>query len=884
MNFKTTYILFGLLVLVLGIFLITQLVGRKSADRGTYAFPSLHTKTADVKATDIDLVEVELNRPKSEKFAFVRSDKGWRAKEPNVKADADAINQLIRQVMDAKADDRADLPKDAKEAGLEPPAAAVTLVQKGGEKKWTLHVGKVGYGSDAYAFVNSSERPKDVLAVRRGALDALLRPRDFAAADPEVAFKTLNDYRSRDLLASNTFDYQSVNLEGAKLGQVILKRQGTENRWVFEKPPYGEADYQGSLIGPGPEGAQQGGVSGLLSSLASLRVAALEDFVADDVRDLSKYGLDDKDPDRLRIEVQTQSSPAVPGEEKKDTVTTVLLIGKKVEEKEEKKPDEKKAEEREEKYYAALDEGDKYPKSVVKVSGKPREQIVKVLQNPKALRTRDLVSLDPAKVNGIDWIEVNNGKETFQLKKTGAGSWELIDKAGSARKADGNVVERLIDLVRDRRTIKDYPDDKKTDAELGLEKPAATVAFWIDSQKEAEKKEPEKKEEDKKNGKEKDKKDDKKEPKKEEKKEAAPTKPSDPPAVRLAFGNKDKENVYVLRELRELDKDKKEKLDRVRAAVPEALLTKVTQEKVAYLDRRLPDFPRDKVNRVVIVRDGQTTELEKEEKDGKTAWKFKKPDTLAGRSAESAKVVRILEDLSGLFAEKLLSESATESELDGYGLKSPAVQVTVAWPTDDKKVEERTYSFGKADDKTGQLHARMSGLDWVFLVRDSVLNPIKDELADTMVFTFDPEKVKRLKVTGWQKIGFPVTLDLEREAKGKWTAKTAPPGFQLDANKTEGFLKGLSNLKATRFVAHKSGAKPEHELEVPKGALEIEITVEGEKEPITLTVRDPKSDAKDKALYAKSNKLPGDIFVVPEAAFKPVLEAPGYFGQAGAAK
>lgn len=71
------------------------------------------------------------------------------------------------------------------------------------------------------------------------------------------------------------------------------------------------------------------------------------------------------------------------------------------------------------------------------------------------------------------------------------------------------MVDRLIELVRESRQVKDYPESSKTDAELGLDKPSAVVSFYVEGQKQVEKKEPEKKEPAKKDDA---KKEDKKEP------------------------------------------------------------------------------------------------------------------------------------------------------------------------------------------------------------------------------------------------------------------------------------------------------------------------------------------------------------------------------------
>src|SRR5262249_22812257 len=88
----------------------------------------------------------------------------------------------------------------------------------------------------------------------------------------------------------------------------------------------------------------------------------------------------------------------------------------------------------------------------------------------------------------------------------------------------------------------------------------------------------------------------------------------------------------------------------------------------------------------------------------------------------------------------------------------------------------------------------------------------------------------------------------------------------------------LSNLRAIKFL--KGGNKPEYGLDpkTNKSVLLIEISIEGEKEPLKLTIG--AANAQDKAYYATSSNLKEQIFLVPEDIFKRVLESPAYFSKA----
>src|SRR5947209_2483436 len=146
----------------------------------------------------------------------------------------------------------------------------------------------------------------------------------------DLAFNSVNSFRAKDLLAEHEFDIQSVTVEEAKHDKVALQKQGEGNRWRFTQPPYGEADYEGETVASNREGQSAGGVGSVLRAVAALRVDSDKDFVADDVSDLAKYGLEQGKPERMRIEVRRNASGF--GADKKQ-VTLTLLVGKNADDK-----------------------------------------------------------------------------------------------------------------------------------------------------------------------------------------------------------------------------------------------------------------------------------------------------------------------------------------------------------------------------------------------------------------------------------------------------------------------------------------------------------------------------------------------------------------------
>jgi hypothetical protein len=855
MNFNRTWILFGvLLVVVLGSFLVVWLNPPHQVDE-TYVLPSLHAAENPVTAKDVDSVTVERTAPKSERLVFDhdKETERWSMTEPlalgEYRVDKSAVDRLVDDVINAKRDPKADVNSNLKDWGLDSPAAVITL--KKDNKEYKINLGKkveTKGGQTSVVYVTSSDRPKDVMAVKLNTLDS--------------GFKPVNDFRAKELLAENPGEVQSVTLRDGKHDTVILQKMtGAGNRWKIAQPSYGEADYEGEAAGTAPGGKSEPGVRGLLDVLTALRVQNDSDFVSEDKRNLQQYGLDEKSREgRPAIEVKRTAGGFGPDKDK--TLDVTLLLGKKVDDKGDQ-------------YYAML----KDEQYVVKVAAnlKPLEA---VLENPGSLRDRDLVHLEEFRT---DVVSLKNGGGSFEMvKPQGEFQWKLYREGQPVQTADESAVRGLLDALIAKRLIKEFPDPKADDKALGLDQPAAVVSLWVDGvQKEEKKEEPKPEKEadkkdsakagDKKDGKKDEKKDEKKEPKKDP--NTPPKLKSDKPTVKLTFGKHDRAKglVYVRRE------STGEDASTVTAAVPDSLLDKVTEGPLAYRDKTLPTFTGD-ATRVVLERNGQTYQLDKE-KD-KPDWKLAQPKEWAGRTANRFTAEMIVNDLRRLRAEKLVTEKPTPEQEQQFGLKSPRVKATVTTTGADKKPEEHVYLFGdEVKDSKGAVtgvYAREAKSDLVFTVPKHDLELLQGELRDPAVFHFDAAKAKGLKLMGWKSLfGNPTTIDLERKG-GTWTVKSSQVPLPLDQNKVEDFVTTLSHLRAEKFLDAKTDPKPE-KMDVKDDALHVEVNVEGEKDAFTLTVG---GEAPDKEHYfADSNRLPNEFFLVLKKPFDEARAKPAYFAK-----
>src|SRR5438067_6323034 len=209
-----------------------------------------------------------------------------------------------------------------------------------------------------------------------------------------------------------------------------------------------------------------------------------------------------------------------------------------------------------------------------------------------------------------------------------------------------------------KRLVKDFPDPKSKDSDLGLDKPSAVISFFEDAVLKEEKKE-EKKEATKdalKDG------EKKKEAEKKEEKKDPDAKPSlktdkkDKPAAKLTFGNKDVNRgiVYVRRQVGD---------DVTLLAVQDSVLPVVSRGPLAYREKTLPALEGEP-DKLTLVRADGTFELEKEKKDGKETWKLKQPKELAGRGANVGRVQDVLSQLHFLQAVELAAEKPSDADLD----------------------------------------------------------------------------------------------------------------------------------------------------------------------------------------------------------------------------
>lgn len=858
MNFKTTYILFGILALVLLLFVWTLWVGPTNTEGTAYVLPSMHKDGSPLEPKDVTRVEIERRKgDATEKFAFVRdtASNKWRIVEPReYRADSMAIDGLVRQIYDARLDEKSDVVDKPKQYGLETPTEVITLIKDGEPRREVkLNVGESSLGSEkAVVYVTSSDR-KEVMAVKKSELDSVK--------------KSLADFRSRELLSPSTGDIEEFSLSQSDKAKVIkgpveLKKAG-EERWVYVKPAYGDAQDKGT--NPANDDKPPENVETALTDLSNLKIENAKDFIEDDAKDLEKYNLDPAKNDILRVEIERVESidKNEKGDRDKNTKKVALLVGVGA-----------KVGDKKDRYYAYLD--DSQHKDIVALSANSVARLLKLVDKPDALRDRNLVSLGGFRKP--DAVNIQNSYGTLEFRRAASSSppppmpggmpppppqesWKLW-RDDKAYAVDEAAMQALLGTLTAPNQVEGFLDDPAMRETLGLVKPDAVVRIWADSLSTE------------------DKKDEKKEDKKEEKKDKKPEpKDKDKPAFTLSFGRLRENKVAVER------KRSDEKTSTV-VLIPAKVRDQVLEGPLAYLDKQLPPFNANRfdavsnVTKLTLTRDGTTYEIVRENKPD-APWKIDKPSEFAGRTADRAAVEDMLRELNNLRAVKIVADKIDPAKLSEWGLKTPHLKAVVTL-TLDGKPKTFDFDFGnETADKSG-VHLRVSQQDTIVVVGNNVVAALQRELLDPTVFHFEVSKVQEIKLTGWSALqkqltgkDAPLTRTFKRAKDGtQWEAEPKD-SFKIDPARLDEFLKNLADLKAMKFVAHKATPKADQELDANNGGLHIELTVAGDKEPTKLTLTVGKLDGD--AYLAVSNQLSGDIFTVRKDIFEKAKEKPAYF-------
>src|SRR5262245_21880498 len=726
MNFRTTYLLLGIVVVALG---VLGFVVLSSSDKTTspsaegYLLKKL--RTVDVTADKVTAVEIERPGQTPDKIAFARDGKSWHMTAPaRARVDSVAVDSLVSGLLNAKTEKSADVSNNPGAHGLDNPPVKVTV--RAGDNSDTLSLGNVTVGADrAVVYVLTADQPNKPQAARRSDLSALFKsdpPKGATNAGQLV--KGITEFRPVKLLGDGLMDpanqVRSMRiLDGTDEMSLVRDADGV---WRFRVPAnYGEAETEADTSF-GAKDANKPGISSvrqLLNTIGDIRPRDQKQIKEDAASDLAKYGLDPAKNKPMQIDFSRD-----------DGVKETIFVSDAV------KPEAKEGEAKEgksnqeEKYYARH-EADTV---VAEVPAAAVQSVRAALKAKHLLRDRTVLRVNAQRVDAID-IETNG--EKTELRRVGLG-WQVYDAAGKSRPVKSTAVTELLN----RRTAKqlatgfppvDVPEDRR-----GFAKPAAEIKVWENGIVREEKADPN-----------------------------ARPKVTAPPTAVVQFGHKDVGDVVFTRRI--VGDSKADFF------VPLDAFQLASRGRLDYLDATSKPFGSDSVLKLTFTAGKDAFELERAD-DGKPAaqatWKINSPERLKGRAADPNKVTDLINQLSFMRPTKVASDKVTEDVLNRLEVNpaSPRMKVTATI----KDQGERIFLFGGdvgTEKKT--VYLKMQDGDLVFEVDRHPFDQFqKADIQDTVVHRIDKAKVKAVKITGWQEVlGSPTTLEIERK-DGKWTLKS----------------------------------------------------------------------------------------------------------------
>lgn len=805
MNFRTTYILLGVVVACLvglGIYVMTA--GDKKTNPSVEGYVLKSLRAANTKPDEVTSLEIERPGQTPDRVSFVRDSNVWKMVTPaHARTDTAAVDAIVSSLLNARTEKAADVAGHLAAHGLDNPPVKVTL--KAGSISETVSLGNVTIGGDkAVVYVVTSAQPDRPQAARRSDFAPLFRTDVKNATHAGQLVKNVADFRPLRLIGNGLMDpasqVTSMAVRSGKDELALFRPAG--DGWRFRVPAdYGEAAGEPVDMGGPKEPAGIGNVPQLLNTIMNIQPAG-KDKVIETPADLASYGLDPGKNNPLQIDFS-----------RADGVQETIFVAGPI-----------KAEGQPDRYYAR-NEADG---SVAEVPGEPVEKVRAVLANKNLLRDRTVLKILPVRVDAID---VTAHGETFELRRTG-GTWQVYDGEGKARLGKTAAVMELLNRLTARQLATSFPPPGEPDNKIGFAPPVAEVKVWEGGII----------------------KDDKADPK-----DPAPKpKVAATPTARLLFGHKAQGDVVYAR--------------RVTAAppaeakadffVPVDVFNLATRGRLDYVDPSVKPFGADSVLKLTFTHGKETFELERPDDKkpvAQAAWKINAPERLKGRAADPFKVSGLVTAVSFLQPTRVAADKMTPDVLNRMEVTPEAARLKVTATVQGQG--ERVFLFGgDVGTEKRTVYLKPADQELVFEVDRGAFDQFqKADVQDTVVHRIDKTKVNGIKITGWQEVlGTPTTLELERK-EGKWAVKTGGM-YELDQAKVNAFLDTLTTPRADTFVVYKDGPTPEHNLDVAKNALAIELGLDMG-DPVKVVVSVPNKDGK---VFATSSLLPGDVFTMAD--------------------
>jgi hypothetical protein len=467
--------------------------------------------------------------------------------------------------------------------------------------------------------------------------------------------------------------------------------------------------------------------------------------------------------------------------------------------------------------------------SIAKVNASKLRMLLRFLDDPSALRSRTLVKLRPDRV---DCIEVTNEGKTLEFFKGEGGRWKIWEGGKETPALFDPPIKGLIEALSQPFAVRGFPPADATDAALGLDKPNIEIKVWEDGLASGGA-------------------------------GTAKPKPKEAATVRILFGKKDIGDVVNVRRYQGLSK--------VDVKMADTVLAAASRPRLEYVDVGLKSFGPDKVLKITFPRGKETYEIERADKDGPHRWKILSPESKKGKYADPGKILAILSAYQNLQPAKVVADKPSAEQLAALGLEPSKPRFKLTMKVHDEAAD-RTYDFGNDVAGKVNVYTKTSMTDYVFESSKQLVELCtQGEIVDPVPYRLEAVNVKSMTLIGWSEAsanGMPQVLELERTA-GLWTPKGK---LAIDSSRVEEFLNAISAPRAEAIVVENTGPKPEHGLDLNKGALQIEIELlDGKKVTLTLGALANKAS---QLLYAETNQAKGTVFTLKGDKLMAVKEKP----------
>lgn len=916
MNLKTTWILFGVFCLAVGIFLLLQWWNVPTTEERSQRERWLVGSWRD-KTSDITRIAIERTREGSvkETLEFVKKDGKWRLVKPaEYKTDHNTVDSLLFDITGTEADYTIPVPREAEAVGLNPPRVIITLYAEKEKEPIQIRIGKESQGESPVLYVNSTFHSR-AIAVRKTRLERI--------------FAKLETFRAKDLLPSVSFGERLMSLSIQAPARKLEMKNDNTYGWLFVTPPLGYA--------------QENKAKDLAEALARIKVVRENGYI-DEVDDakLARWGLK---PDRASYILTLEKKGSG---EKDETTKHQLLIGdidyassasafsrwlaaflseqaggnflggfaawnvRQHEQAEDIR------------YYAKLDT-DNY---AVRVSGKEVRDLF-----PSKLdeyRDRHVVRYDVKKVDALTldystgvvkqvrlrrWQLPKDGEKPGDKATTQPVEWYLYTQKRGKLPTHPQVVAQLVEALNnlELRDTSAFLDDSarqrawfgQDPIDLGLDagKELCMLRIWSEGVIRDKEGKPEGEGEPK-------------------------LRDENKPLVTLRIGKHDEKRKVTYVERRLADQppsilavpDPAENVSGISG--PFLLHERLAGGYYYFRDRSIKSFVADYVHRLEFYRGGMTLLIEKEGNN----WKIKKPF-----EAPAANIDALLTTLKMMQVDKLVTDEATDQDLQNtYQLGEKAWLRIRVWeqPKDQTNPNELVYSISKAIEKDGpekgQYYAHLQykpatadqpeSNKFVFLLKREVVRELDIEPRGGTIF--EPNNTEAHEVhLRWRrqdKEGKPQDIVMHLAYRSekpnepkRWQVlsysiqgqEQKKETFKLDPAKLESLLASLgwktsaanvALINTERFLQYSGKVPAEYRLD-PQDAkspplLVIEV-LDAEKKVrqqlILGGLWEPKVEdypgLKEKRYYfARASSLPEAVFVFPEGAWSSRVQGPEF--------